>query len=367
MPPLNGPLKTDEIIQEFEARHGDPEIGGLLLFAIAGVNSLYYLDDLDANYDASRNAVGGHPHDVIDVAHLRWATGTCITALDLCVAVLGRAFSGHRGPHELHIAAFDPQSCSRDRINLQRCERRRSRLPANALNWIDAVLSDSDYIRVRTVRHSLTHARLPRHWKFPLVEEIPNRLEIKIADGQQLGARAIVSLARDVATKYVTALLKELPNLSQKEHEPRTTFLERKLFLDDLKYVLDQASTYYEYWQTNADVLLANSPIRQTIQNAVLESSLCFLRKVNEFFGKSPGEISIRDYLPSEPKEYLLSKEDSILLNERVMHLSLEEVRKGKHNWKNFLDRYVPEAARRYDTFLKKLKEAHPEYFSSGD
>jgi hypothetical protein len=302
MPPLNLPLKTDEIIQQFEARHGDPEIGGLLLFAVAGVNSLYYLDDLDANCDASRNAVGDHPHDVIDVAHLRWATGTCITVLDLCAAVLGRAFCGHRGPHELQIAAFDPQSCRRDRINVQRCERRRSRIPGNALNWIDAVLSDSDYIRIRTVRHSLTHARLPRRWKFPLVNEIPDRLEIKIADGQELGARAIVSLARDLATKYVTAFLKELPNLSQKEHEPRTRFLERKLFLDDLKYVLDQARAYHVYWQANADFLLANSPIRQTIQNAVLESSLCFLRKVNEFSANHPEKFPFATTCRRNPK-----------------------------------------------------------------
>jgi hypothetical protein len=280
--------------------------------------------------------------------------GTSITVLDLCAAGLGEVFCEHRGKHKLSVADFD----SKARYG----KTRRARLPIAALDWIDAVRGDHDYKNIKEARRWLTHARMLRHFK--LGPAGPSRLELQIGEFR-LGTRPLIELARDVATKYVTALLKELPILSQKEHEPRTTFLERKLFLGDLKYVLDQAKACHEYLRTNADVLLANSPIRQTIQNAVLESSLCFLRKVNEFFGKSAGEISIRDYLPSEPKEYLLSKEDSILLNERVMHLSLQEARKGKHNWKNFLDRYVPEAERRYDTFLRKLKEAHPEYFSS--
>jgi hypothetical protein len=356
MPPLNWPINDLELIRNFEAKHKSPDAGALFGWTVWAVESLYYLDDLDRHYDSTRDAIGGHPHDIIDVAHCRWATGTCITALDLCAAGLGEVFCEHRGKHKLSVADFD----SKARYG----KTRRAQLPIAALNWIDAVRGDHDYKNIKEARRWLTHARMLRHFK--LGASGPSRLELQIGEFR-LGTRPLIELARDVATKHVIALLKELPNLSQKEHEPRTTFFERKSFLDDLAYVLDQTKAQYAYWQTNADCLLADSPIRQTIRNAVLESSLCFLRKVNEFFGKSPGEISVRDYLPSEPQEYLLSKEDSILLNERVMHLSLKEARNGKHNWKNFLDRYVPEADRRYREFLKKLREAHPEYFSSGE
>ncbi|SRR6266446_3627396 len=141
MPPLNWPLNTGEVIQQFEARHGDPELGGLLFFAVAGVNSLYYLDDLDKNYDCSREAIRGHPHDVIDVAHCRWATGTCITVLDLCAASLGRAFCNHHEDRELSIADFGPKA--------RHSESLRARLPATALKWIDAVRSDLDYQKIQ--------------------------------------------------------------------------------------------------------------------------------------------------------------------------------------------------------------------------
>jgi hypothetical protein len=213
MPPLNWPLDANKVIHEFEVRHPDPEAGALFSFAVAGIDSLCYLDDLDQEYDRSRKPVGSYPHDVIDVAHCRWATGTCFTALDLCAAGLGRIFCGNRGPRELSITHFDPGSCSYDPVRLERCEKRRSRLPADALNWIDAVVSDPDYIKIKKTRHSLTHARLQRHWNFPLAAGVPDRLELLIDDSQRLGARAIVTLARDVATKHVIVLLKELPNL----------------------------------------------------------------------------------------------------------------------------------------------------------
>jgi hypothetical protein len=242
----------------------------------------------------------------------------------------------------------------------------RARLPAAALKWIDAVRSDVNYKKVKEARRRLTHAKLPRHWKFAVWKRVPERLELELTIDDKttkLGPRDLIKLARDVATKHITALVKELPNLYQKEQEPKNSFAERKRFLEDLDYVLKQAKAFGAYWQTNADALLEDHPIRQIIRNAVLESSLCFLRKVNEFFGESPREISVCDYLPSEPKQYLFSKEDSILLNQRVMHLSLEEARQGKYDWEDFLKRHVPEAEKRYNAFLEKLHETHPEYF----
>jgi hypothetical protein len=213
MPPMDWPFDGNQIIREFEARHPDPEAGALFSFALAGIDSLYYLDDLDENYDRSRQAVDGYPHDVIDVAHCRWATGTCITTLDLCAAGLGRVFCGNCGPRELSIAHFDIESCRHDASRLERCNKRRSRLPVGVLNWVDAVLGDPDYIKVKEARNSLTHARLRRHRNFPLAKGIPDRLELQITEKERLGPRAIVRLARDVAAKHVVAFGYLLPNL----------------------------------------------------------------------------------------------------------------------------------------------------------
>ena len=204
MPPLDWPLDTGQIIQQFESRHGAPKLGGLLRFALAGVNSLYYLDDLDKTYDCSREAIGGHPHDVIDVAHCRWATGTCITALDLCAASLGAAFCNHKEDRELSIADFGPKA--------RHGESLRARLPATALKWIDAVLADVDYQKIKKARRSLTHAMLVRHLRIVFNRRFPERLDLQIDEATRLGSRDLVELARDVATKHVTQFLKDVPS-----------------------------------------------------------------------------------------------------------------------------------------------------------
>src|SRR5205823_11887801 len=95
------PDDPTQVISEFESRHQNPEAGALLLFAVWAVDSLYYLSDLDQALDPSQAMVGGHSADVVDVAHARWAVITCITALDLCAAGLGRALCGHRNKREL--------------------------------------------------------------------------------------------------------------------------------------------------------------------------------------------------------------------------------------------------------------------------
>jgi hypothetical protein len=205
MAQFNWPVKPIETIQRFETKRREPEAGALILFAVSGVDSLYYLDDLDKSYDRSRKAIGGHPHDVIDVAHCRWASGTCITALDLCAAGLARVFCGQCGGYELSIAAFDPKA--RDGKVL------RKRLPAAALKWIDRVRSDVNYKKIKKARRALTHARLRRHWKFILSKRVPERLVLEIDKSTRLGPRDLIELARDVATKHVIGFLEELPKL----------------------------------------------------------------------------------------------------------------------------------------------------------
>jgi hypothetical protein len=82
-----------------------------------------------------------------------------------------------------------------------------------------------------------------------------------------------------------------------------------------------------------------------------------------EFFGRK-GEASIRAFLPDYPLSWLWEKDDCTLLNERVMHLSLCEAKEGKYDWSAFLDVHLPEAERRFQDFINRLK-SEPRAFCS--
>jgi len=143
---------------------------------------------------------------VVDVAHARWATGTCITALDLCAAALGRAFCAHTGTRELDIGSFDPERAAK------RVARRRENLPAQARLWIDSVLKDPDYNQIKAARDSLTHKRIPRHLTCPR-----QRLRLQVEDNQ-LDVPTVIDRAKDVASKHVSRLVAILPELLANTH-----------------------------------------------------------------------------------------------------------------------------------------------------
>ncbi|SRR6266568_9135714 len=145
-----------------------------------------------------------------------------------------------------------------------------------------------------------------------------------------------------------------------------SAFLERQRFLRGFAYVLEQANVFHQFYATGAHKCLSEHSMFKTVHNALLESSLAFLRKINEFFGGNK-RISISDYLPDENKRWLFSKEDSKLLNDRVMHLSLDEAKYGKIDWDEFFQRNLPEAQRRFDAFVIQLRREHPEYFNFDD
>src|SRR5690242_11864701 len=96
MPSLSWPTDPGPVIEDFERRHKHAEAAVLLQWSVLCVESLYYLDEVDAAFDVTL-IVPGHRTQVVEVAHARWATGTCITALDLGAAALARALGGHAG------------------------------------------------------------------------------------------------------------------------------------------------------------------------------------------------------------------------------------------------------------------------------
>ena len=187
----------------------------LLLWAISTTDALYYLDDIDRDFERSHKAIAGHSRDTVDVSHARWATGTCITALDLCAAALGRALCGHAGPRELALADFRKNRKARynwftrlsDWVRGRPARQMpRTALPPLAREWIDETLADRRYRRLLGARHSLTHARIPRNLY------LNSRVELKIGN-DKVRVRVLVQDARDVATERVTKLIELLPKL----------------------------------------------------------------------------------------------------------------------------------------------------------
>jgi hypothetical protein len=101
------------------------------IWAVWAAEASDYLEKLDATHPGGDHHVpptNTHP-DLVDIAHVRWATGTAITAIDLCAATMGRLFCGITGPPELKLRDFDR------RVN----RRRRDRRPRWRRTWSDVV------------------------------------------------------------------------------------------------------------------------------------------------------------------------------------------------------------------------------------
>jgi len=130
-------------------------------------------------------------------------------------------------------------------------------------------------------------------------------------------------------------------------------------------YVLQQARAFREYNRLCPSGYLGSGhPFETTVRNALIESSLSFLRKVNEFFGKN-SEASAVAFFPDYQSQWLWTKEDCELLNNRVMHLSLCHAIEGDYDWTVFLATHLPEAEKRFDEFMSRVRLEQPELLTS--
>lgn len=97
MAPYEWSRDPEAVARQLNAVNADAQ--ARLTFAVECVNGLHYLADLD-NHLVPRDAATAvleHGWQVIDMAHVRWAAGSAITALDLCAAALGRRYCGITG------------------------------------------------------------------------------------------------------------------------------------------------------------------------------------------------------------------------------------------------------------------------------
>ncbi|HAL95752.1 MAG TPA: hypothetical protein DCP55_07485 [Chitinophagaceae bacterium] len=142
------------------------------------------------------------------------------------------------------------------------------------------------------------------------------------------------------------------------------TFEQKKAFLQDLDYAAVQACSllYIQDFKVKSNDL--DEFQLSIIHDSLIESSLLFLRKINEFFGCKRDACRATDFIPEYKSGFLFeSKKDKELVDNHVCHITYENVLNGKKDWADFLKLYVPKAKDMFITFCHSLNDTSPEYF----
>src|SRR5688500_1608536 len=128
----------DQMITALGSPRKDGEAGALLSWCIWAVDSLEYLVILDDEaHGAAKNSRGFSP-DSLDLAHVRWASSTAITSVDLIAASIGHLFAARTPKKDWDLRHLDPT------VDPKRASKNRMNIPAPALDWVDDVISSQD-------------------------------------------------------------------------------------------------------------------------------------------------------------------------------------------------------------------------------
>lgn len=200
MPPMVWNQDPNSVLNSFHSRNGVSDLSSLVMWAVWSAEGLCFLDDQDATLQVNYPTfVNGHHPDVIDIAHARWATGTSITALDLCAAALGRHYCGVNREPDLDLRRFSA-------TNPNNSSRRRA-LPSALRAWNDTVQSDACYIELHSARNKFTHSWLNRNIHRLSSGHASRSQFTNVNTGQIHGARQLVIESRALACRHVNAFL----------------------------------------------------------------------------------------------------------------------------------------------------------------
>jgi hypothetical protein len=177
------------------------------------VDALWWLTDLDDwAYSGERANLGGHDPDLVDIAHVRWATGTAKTAIDFCAA---DAAVGHEVRKFWRDRPQDLGDGPEDfafQILPKELQEHADRLSCGVARWLSALLDDADYKALKAVRDVLTHRMTVRS---ALLRTRPAQwhqdrtlfaVQVPAVEGRP-DARGLILFARDVATRQVEGYL----------------------------------------------------------------------------------------------------------------------------------------------------------------
>jgi hypothetical protein len=201
MPPHKWKIQPDQELWDVTNAWGDPEASALLAWATWTVDSLHYLVEIDDEFAAHERKRGFDPH-TIDIAHVRWATSTAITALDLCVAAVAR-LNGlrERKQGEMDLGDFNPKRAGGGG---RAARKRLCALPEPAREWIEKIVADPDFELVSKLRDPLVHHRVRRQMAMPRW-----RTRFSIKD-TSVDVPAIIQTATRLATAHVEEFLAQV-------------------------------------------------------------------------------------------------------------------------------------------------------------
>jgi hypothetical protein len=182
------------------------EAGALAAWAVDAVNALHYLRDLDELQYGPGRVLDDYSLPALDLIHVRWATATAITALDLCAAALGHL---HEPAEEAAKRQPRGERWDLSLRNFTKNERLLKWLPSAARAWVQEVAVDPHYVMVLNARNPFTHSRVARRMQeHGLPRTVRDRFEIKIGNKTTtVDARELIVHATDLATAHVERFL----------------------------------------------------------------------------------------------------------------------------------------------------------------
>jgi hypothetical protein len=181
------PVRSDRpnFPRVYRERMSEPYYG----WALDAVQGLRWLIDLD-DWAFDGENLGGRDPRVIDVAHVRWATTTAVTAVDLCIA-------------EVAVRYCDKPFWSDRMPGLREVQKRLTGdEPPAAIAWLNSLEKDRDYQLLRDARDPLVHRFLVRS---ALIGPGRTLFELDPAAHAEdrPNAREVILLALEVADRHV--------------------------------------------------------------------------------------------------------------------------------------------------------------------
>ncbi len=175
------------------------------MWAVWTVDGLYYLDDLDQETERARWITARHNDAAVDLAHVRWASASAMTALDLCAATLGVIHG---------VPVMKNGEVMPDRVHdVQGLRSHRPELCEGCRDWLTKVVGDQRYKTLKDLRDPMTHRTLPRLLSIT-VNALPgadsDRLGFALSgspQGPHTRARELIELARACTTRHVLAFI----------------------------------------------------------------------------------------------------------------------------------------------------------------
>jgi hypothetical protein len=184
-----------------------PEDGALIGWAMWAADGLHHLLDLDdRTFWVWPRQLHGYPEEAVDLAHVRWASASAITTLDLCAATFGRRRCA-RLPHgsEYSLRDFDPK-----RSHKQAAESRIEQLKTAERHWVKAATTDKDYATVLNARNPMIHGRLKRTVYLSTRPAGPHEDRTGFPVGPTatiVDSRPLLELCSEVATRHLDGFL----------------------------------------------------------------------------------------------------------------------------------------------------------------